>query len=102
MVHLRMQCAKGSRGSCGFVLAADRPFRAQNTASRREAPGNGAERGSNGGGPATALISNNEEEIDDESCILAGRCYVSGVGKLRDRGGYRQNWICHHVQRPHR
>ena len=40
MVHLRMQCAKGSKGSWWFVLAADLPCRAQKQGmSRREAPG---------------------------------------------------------------
>src|SRR3954447_20172024 len=102
MVHLRMQCAKGSRGSCRFVLAAGPAVSRTKQGISTRGAGERRRARLRRGGPATALISNNEEENDDESCILAGGRYVSGFGKLRDRGGYHQNRICQHVQRPHR
>jgi hypothetical protein len=35
-VHLSMHCAKGSTRSRRFMLAADLPFRAQNTAIQKQ------------------------------------------------------------------
>src|SRR4051812_13825699 len=102
MVHLRTQCAKGSRGE--LPVRACRWPAVSRTKQGISTRGAGERRRARlrRGGPATALISNNEEENDDESCILAGGRYVSGFGKLRDRGGYHQNRICQYVQRPHR
>src|SRR5258707_1740380 len=98
MVQAAAAWAEGSKRGLWFMLAADRPFRAQNTS-----PDNDNEaRETWGGRPVDRVWYDNEEGSDYEKGILAGGRSGSDAGAARIRWRHHQDRLCLDLQRPDR